>query len=247
MTIKHGKADHPLYMVWKSMMRRCYVSSAFNYHLYGGRGIRVCERWHDVRNFCDDLEGLYSPELSIDRIDNDGDYMPGNVRFVGMKVQGSNRRNNHKLLVLGEDMTLTQASERFGVNITTIWRRLDQGWDEELAATAPAREYRMGTITVHGEELTQADAARKYNIDSGTLCARLKQGMSPEDAVSKPVAHKPHKGRRYSINGEQLTITEMSKKYGIHVNTLRQRMFKNGATPEQAVSWVRGQHFPQTK
>jgi hypothetical protein len=89
----HGRTGHPLYQVWGNIMQRCENPKTPNYPRYGGRGIKVCERWHDVRAFIDDIVMTIGPRpdgCSIDRIDNDGNYEPGNVRWATRSQQNAN-------------------------------------------------------------------------------------------------------------------------------------------------------------
>ena len=93
--IRHGLYGHPLYQVWKGMMARCNNAKDPRYHRYGGRGIAVCERWHDMRLFVEDIDCLLGPRpvgLTLDRLDNDGNYEPGNVRWATPKQQQRHRQ-----------------------------------------------------------------------------------------------------------------------------------------------------------
>lgn len=90
---KHGGSrSHPLYVTWRSMRERCMNPNATGYANYGGRGIRICSRWDDFALFAVDVGEKPSPEHTLDRIDNDGGYEPGNVRWATPAEQQRNRR-----------------------------------------------------------------------------------------------------------------------------------------------------------
>ena|ERR1035441_9918060 len=92
---RHGLSRHPLYQTHHGMMRRCYDPKHPGYKNYGGRGIAVCERWHDVRAFIEDIERELGPRPSgrtLDRIDNDGNYEPGKMRWATRAEQDANQR-----------------------------------------------------------------------------------------------------------------------------------------------------------
>lgn len=98
---RHGFKRHPSYDRWRHMMNRCYQTTNHDYVHYGGRGIEVCEEWQDLVTFCvwlDENLGPRPPGWSLDRINNDGNYEPGNVRWADHSTQMKNRRNTRSKL-----------------------------------------------------------------------------------------------------------------------------------------------------
>jgi len=135
---KHGMVGTRLYGLWKSMKTRCYIKSHKGYKEYGGRGIKVCEEWHNFKNFYKwaSLNG-YKDNLSIDRIDNNKGYEPSNCRWITLKQQQYNKRNNHYLTFCGITKTLTEWANEYNLQPKTIESRLKRGWQTEKAITTP--------------------------------------------------------------------------------------------------------------
>ena len=109
-----------LYRIWYSMKARCYRQSHNRYKYYGGRGIKVCNAWLIFDNFYNDMNAGYADDLTIDRIDKDGNYEPSNCRWATQKEQQNNRRNN---VILHTGETLAQYAERNNLNYKTLWSR----------------------------------------------------------------------------------------------------------------------------
>ena len=135
----HGKTGSIEYSVWISMKGRCTNPRSDCYDRYGGRGIKVCDRWlNSFENFLADMGPRPSLAYSIDRIDNNGNYEPGNCRWATMKAQGSNKRSNRLLEHNGLAMTISQWTAHLGFGRGLIPNRLKSGWSVERTLTEPA-------------------------------------------------------------------------------------------------------------
>lgn len=125
----HGGRDSPLYDVWVQMLQRCENPKNKSYPRYGGRGISVCARWHDFASFQADNAADYAPGLTIDREQNDGNYEPGNVRWVPNKVNCRNQARTIRVEWKGEMVALNDLAEVHGVKLLTAYSRYrTKGW-----------------------------------------------------------------------------------------------------------------------
>lgn len=142
---KHGKSHSRIYNVHRAMMGRCYNPNAHEYENYGGRGIEVCEEWHDFKNFLEwamkngyDENSKKQSECTLDRIDHNGNYEPSNCRFVPMKTQQRNRRSNVMITYNGETHCMSEWAEIAGIRYGTFVKRLQAGWSMEKAMNKPS-------------------------------------------------------------------------------------------------------------
>lgn len=124
---KHGLRYNCLYQVWNNMMARCYRKNTCGYPLYGARGISVCDRWHKVENFIEDLSPMPDEKSEIDRIDNDGNYEPSNVRWVSRKENARNTRKTIFVEYQGRRMCLGEAAEISGIGYDVLRGRYRRG------------------------------------------------------------------------------------------------------------------------
>jgi hypothetical protein len=127
----------PTYVSWASIAPRCGNPNHPAYPRYGGRGITVCERWASFENFLADM-GERPAGLSLDRIDNNGNYEPGNCRWATPKEQSSNREGTRLIAWQGETLCVKEWSRRTGVSNATILCRLARGLPPERVFERPA-------------------------------------------------------------------------------------------------------------
>lgn len=127
--------------VWRSMLRRCEVPTRRDYPQYGGRGIKVCEAWHDFETFYNwAMTHGYRDDLTLERVAVNRGYNPGNCRWITRKAQAYNRRTNRRYVLNGRSKTLKEWSIEYGVPDYTIIHRLQAGWTLEDAITKPVRK-----------------------------------------------------------------------------------------------------------
>jgi hypothetical protein len=141
--VKHGLSSSPEHAVWMSMLKRCRNPRSTSYHNYGGRGISVCKEWSDKKTgfqtFLRDMGKRPTEKHQIDRRENDGNYKPGNCRWVVSAINNRNRRNTVNLTLDGETMCLSEWARHLGMGVTTLYQRLKSGWSVEKALTTPGR------------------------------------------------------------------------------------------------------------
>lgn len=134
-----GRSKHPLYGIWRQMMQRCYNEKLKIYHRYGGRGIYVCEEWHNFFKFVEwsNSVGGRPDGYTLDRKDNDGPYSPQNCRWATMKTQNMNKSDNIVIEYNGRSQTLTEWAKELGINCVTFHNRYVRGWSIERMITEP--------------------------------------------------------------------------------------------------------------
>jgi hypothetical protein len=149
MTLKHGERGGALrpfqtyeYRTWNRMVERCHDPKHMNFKDYGGRGIVVCERWRaDFGAFLADMGRKASKRHSIDRIDVNGHYEPGNCRWASPLEQARNRSNNRAVTFCGQHFsTLSAAAESVGLPYKTVKARVGKGWSVDDALARPVDE-----------------------------------------------------------------------------------------------------------
>lgn len=134
----HHLSRTRLYNIWHDMIKRCYNKGHKGYQNYGGRGITICQEWlEDIATFYNwAMSNGYADDLTIDRIDYNGNYEPANCRWVSIKEQCNNTRKNHYITFNGETKTVSQWADALNIKAKTLLSRLnDYKWPIERALT----------------------------------------------------------------------------------------------------------------
>jgi hypothetical protein len=128
----HGLSRSPEYNNWVAMKSRCHNVKNQDYALYGGRGIAVCERWRaSFINFLSDMGGRPFPRATIERINTDGNYEPGNCLWATQEQQTRNKRTNLNLTLNGVTKCISVWARELGLHLATLQGRLERGWPIE--------------------------------------------------------------------------------------------------------------------
>jgi len=136
----HGASKTTTYNSFISMHQRCGSWGNCQDPDYISRGISVCERWREFAVFLADMGKKPSPEHSIDRIDNDGDYCPENCRWATRTEQARNRRSNRFIAHNGETLCIADWADKLGISRRTLNTRLNRGWSESKTLDTPVRK-----------------------------------------------------------------------------------------------------------
>ncbi len=135
---KHGQHNSPEYRTWIGMKGRCHNPNHPSFKHYGARGLAVCTEWRNsFETFIQDVGPRPSPKHSVDRVDNQKGYVPGNVRWATQREQMNNTRSNVKIEIDNETRTISQWARKSGVNRSLIVQRLHYGWSARQAVWTP--------------------------------------------------------------------------------------------------------------
>lgn len=139
---RHGRTGTVEYTTWAAMKRRCYRKDLPEYPYYGGRGIKVCDRWvNSFENFFTDMGVRPSKTHSIERLNNDGDYSPENCVWAKRKTQARNKRSNRLLTARGRTQPMFAWAEEVGISGKLLHARLNAlKWDVEKAIFTPVKK-----------------------------------------------------------------------------------------------------------
>ena len=207
-----------LNVAYWNMKKRCYDTKSAAYKNYGERGIVVCDEWNKKGGYQSFKEWAissgYKDNLSLDRIDVDGNYCPENCRWVDNFTQANNTRKNHYVIYNGKKTTISELSRISDIPIQTILSRLKNGNSVEMAISKKRLNKKNGSeIQLNGITHSYAEWSRITGIDKVTIRKRIVEyGWSIEDALSiKP--HKRNNKHNNSVTNLEWVTDEENKKH----------------------------------
>ena len=177
------KTKHRLYSTWKSMKNRCTNKNCSNYPRYGGRGISICPSWEfSCDTFVEDMYESFEEGLSLDRVDNNGNYCKENCRWATPKEQANNQNRVYTNIVYkNKSYTEAELSRESGISRTTIQRRRVAGYNDlELVEGRDSRKY-----LVDGVKFNQRELADFLGLSAQNLNQHLKRGKTLEALVDE--------------------------------------------------------------
>lgn len=171
-----------------SMYCRCFYPNTHGYNRYGGRGIKMCDEWiKNPQSFYDwAMNNGYKKDLTLDRIDFNGNYCPENCRWATKEEQMRNMRNNRFIEYKGERLTLSEISRKYNINIVTLSDRLKAGLTVDEALNKPVIKCGGYLLyTYKGETKMLGDWCKEYNINYQNAWRKLKRGLTIEEVLNK--------------------------------------------------------------
>lgn len=183
----HGMSKGQTYKIWAGIRKRCNYKKDKDFDYYGGRGIRVCERWEKFENFFKDM-GERPKGMTLDRIDNNGNYCKENCRWISRKRQMNNTRYNHLLTYKGKTMSMMDWSEYLEIPYSRIRTRINTfGWSIEKTFEVEKIKKAHLIITCGNESMSIKEWSKKTGLCVNTIHTRLrKQDWTIEQVLFSP-------------------------------------------------------------
>ena len=182
-SVKHGLSETVEFSTWTDIQTRCYNPKTKAFKDYGGRGIKVCERWREsFEAFLVDMGNRPDGDYSIERNEVNGDYEPSNCRWATRIEQANNKRSNVRATINGVEKTLQEWAEESGINYSAIWFRMKAGISGS-DLLAPSK--RDGCITFNGNTDTYAGWSKRTGLKISTLAMRIHYGWPIEKTLTK--------------------------------------------------------------
>lgn len=187
---RRGKETR-LYSIWRNMKSRCTNPNKPDYKYYGAKGIGFCAEWNDYANFKKwAIDNGYTDRLTLDRKDGTKNYCPENCRWITIKEQQNNKKNNHVLEFNNEVHTISEWAQILKMDRGLIKDRILAGWTVERALTEPANPVKKD-ISFNGETHSWTEWSQITGIPRSTLYSRYNDmHWSVEDTLTKPIKKK---------------------------------------------------------
>ena len=218
----HRLSRTKIYRTWGDMCSRCHNPNDTGYKHYGGRGIAVCDEWrNDFQPFYDyvsKLEHFGEEGYTLDRINNNGNYEPGNVRWATAKEQSRNKTNNRLVGSHGQDIVLADLAEMTGLTSQLLRDRLERGEQGEYLLRPPAPTKHL--VEINNEQMSITEIAKEAKVSRSTIHRRIEAGESGEQLL-RPAAQQNH---YIEINGEQMILSDVAKLAGVTKKTIYDRL-----------------------
>lgn len=196
-SVKHGESSSPEYRIWSGIKDRCYREKIKSYSRYGGRGIKMCDRWkNSFEAFLEDMGRRPEKGMQIERIDNNSNYEPENCKWDTRKNQCRNTRRNIYFTIDGETRLMVEWCEHFGIDHANVRHRMNIGWSVEDAFKIPEKKTNKNNsinilFTMDGETKSIKDWCVQYGINLKTFRHRWEKiGMSTEQSIKTPLMRK---------------------------------------------------------
>lgn len=183
------------YRAWRNMRQRCMNPKVPNYHRYGGRGITICMEWDSFERFIEDMGRKPSPDRSLERRDNNGNYEPSNCYWAVRDEQENNKERSVRLTWRGRTLSLAQWAREQKMPYELVRQRYRYGWDVEDIFTAQKNKYhkprrhesRSRLITYEGKTRTVTEWAKELGMSYEVIRARLRYGWDAEKILTTPL------------------------------------------------------------
>lgn len=168
----HGRTGTPEHKTWMGINKRCNNPNEPSFANYGGKGIKVCDRWLKFSAFLQDMGPRPSLNHSIDRINPLGDYEPDNCRWADKKTQNRNKRFHRKMIFNGKEVLVVEVAESLGIDATTLAKRVSEGWTGDDLVRKPSRTWvKRSTHCKNGHPYPESgkrvciECSRRYQAD----------------------------------------------------------------------------------
>jgi hypothetical protein len=231
----HGLCKTPEYNTWRKIKERCLNKDTPSFHNYGGRGISLFPEWvNSYEKFLSYIGNRPSKKHSIDRINNNGNYEPGNVRWATNWQQANNKRVNHIIEFNGITQTMAEWADQTGITYNSIRTRINKGWsiEDTLTISTGSMRHNSRILEYNGVSQSVIDWSRQTGLDNKTIYDRINSGWTIEDALTKT----KKTGRILDYCGKSQSIADWSRETGIDGDIIGERVNKLGWTIEKALT-----------